>query len=389
MLHIFNHYLERGGEDGSIHRIADCIRSGGEKLSFYSTSSKDYMSSPMGKLKMPMVMQQNKKALEDLRELHNKKQFNFWLVHNVFPAMSVAVYELAEELEVPVIQYLHNYRFGCPGATRLRGGNACFECSPSNMLPALQHLCWRGSLPSTASMVLALQRFWNKGGYNSIHTFIAISESQKRRHEQMGIPAEKIHVLPHFLSVEEEVPRSGHGNDVLFLGRLTEEKGLMLLLRSWKRMNVQNRTLHIAGTGPMEQKLKKYCESHGVQGVKFHGFVDKNEHQMLYDQCSMLVAPSIWEEPFGMVVLEAWKHGKPILTTDMGSFPELIEHDVDGWLAPSDEDRFLKVFTHALMRSHKEMGKKGFAKLKNEFNSKTWLIKWNEIVDQSITRKID
>ncbi|WP_018970643.1 glycosyltransferase family 4 protein [Rubritalea marina] len=380
ILQLFHRYLNFGGEESSIPLIGENI--GAAKAhNVFTTSSADYVETSWSRFKLPLVMQRNPHVIQTLRDLHNRHQYAVWVVHNVFPAMSVAVYELANELGVPVVQYLHNYRFGCPGATHFRAGKVCFKCSPANMLPALQHRCWRGSLPATTSMVAALQRFWNKGGYDSIQVFIAISESQKRRHEQMGIPPEMIHVLPHYLDVEELEVSDASGDDVLYLGRLTEEKGLKLLLTAWQKVDTQGRTLHIAGIGVLEGELQGYCETNQVQGVKFHGFVEKEKHQKIYDQCSMVVAPSLWEEPFGMVVLEAWKHGKPILTTNIGSFPDLIEHGVDGWLAPVDEAGFTEALTESLKGDHPTMGRRGFEKLKRHYNSKQWYARWKGIAE--------
>ncbi|MFC5050691.1 glycosyltransferase family 4 protein [Rubritalea spongiae] len=381
ILQIFNQYLEYGGEEGSVSRIAQQLRSE-HTIRTYTYSTQELLNSPLGKLSMPYKMQYNARVIRDLRGLQEDEQFDFWQIHNVFPAMSVAVYELAAELGVPVIQFLHNYRFGCADATYFRGGERCFDCSPSNFFPAIQHRCWRSSFPATISMVATLKRFWLRGGKESIKAFIAISESQKQRHVKMGIAAEHIHVLHHSLDAGLEYNKPPQNGDVLFIGRLTEEKGLELLLRAWKEVAETKRILRIIGSGPLEEDLHELCRAEQIGNVKFMGFVDKSQHDAFYKKSAFVVAPSVWEEPFGMVVLEAWKHYRPVLTTNIGSFPDLIDNKKNGWLAPTDRCGFAAVLEKALSSpAYNEMGVNGHFKLEQQFNTKVWLNKWKSIVE--------
>lgn len=380
VLQIFNRYIEYGGEEGSVERIAmqlreECL------LKTYTGSTDELLNKFGGKYRMPFLMQCNAQVLKDLRELQRDQKFEIWQIHNVFPGLSVAVYELAVELGVSVIQFLHNYRFGCADATYFRNGMKCTECSPDNFLPALKHRCWRGSFIATASMVIALKRFWSRGGGGGIKAFIAISESQKKRHIEMGIPEKLIHVIPHNLDGTQECSDLPEKGDVLFLGRLTEEKGLKLLLEAWNAVDNQGRTLRIVGKGEQLAELEQLVERKNIANVKFEGFVPKEKHPAIWSQCALIVAPSIWEEPFGMVVLEAWRQSRPILTTNIGSFPELIDDGINGWIGSDDLEGFSKALQRAINDSdhYAQMGKKGNEKLRKEFNKKVWLGKWERV----------
>ena len=172
---------------------------------------------------------------------------------------------------------------------------------------------------------MALTRIRRLEIFRYVKAWIAISEAQKSLHVRMGIPAERIHVVPHFLEVtENQVPPIGQDGYALFLGRLSAEKGVAQLLEAWRQVKYPGARLVIAGKGPEEEKLRAFAREKGLSNVEFRGFVPAEAQTDLWAGARFLVAPSIWEEPFGLVVLEAWAHGRPVLTSDRGSFPEII-----------------------------------------------------------------
>ena len=373
VLQIFNRYLEYGGEEGSVQRIAEALREHMDLNTFYGSTA-ELLKQPLGKLRMPLLMQKNPRSIDALKSLQQDQSFNFWQIHNVFPAISVAAYELADSLGVPVIQYLHNYRLGCLGATYYRQGAPCRDCRPMNNAPGIRHNCWRGSKIASMAMAAALDRIWSRESVAKIKGFIAISQAQRKAHAEMGIPAEKISVIPHFLEASTKPGPTNHEGDVLYIGRLSEEKGLQLLIKSWSRINPGNRKLHIVGDGPDMFELGLLCEELELSNVVFHGFIPRNEQAHIWDQCAFSVAPSIWSEPFGMVILEAWRQGKPVLATNLGSFPELITDGVNGWLSNPDVKAFSTRLQMALDSGKQmaSMGMAGYHDLKSNYNQLVW-----------------
>jgi glycosyltransferase involved in cell wall biosynthesis len=129
------------------------------------------------------------------------------------------------------------------------------------------------------------------------------------------------------------------------------------------------------GDGPALPEAKALAGELGLKNVCFDGFVEREEHPAIWREASFSVAPSIWEEPFGMVVLEAWKHGRPVLATDLGSFPEMVTDGEDGWLAPVDVAGFSEVLQRALDAGGTcaAMGRAGRNGLKSSFSRAAWL----------------
>lgn len=375
ILQIFNRYLEFGGEEGSVGRIAAMLRQRYELETFYG-STKDQLARPLGKWRMAGWMVKNRSVLDDLRRTHERGNFLIWQIHNVFPAISIAAYELAIELRVPIVQYLHNYRFGCAAGTHFRDGAPCNECRPGHFLPALRHRCWRGSLPATFAMTRALERFWKLDPATAIHAYIAISEEQKRQHVAIGFPDDRIHVVPHFLDAGSPPAHSPPPDgDVLFLGRLVPEKGLDLLIEAWARVQARGRKLRIVGDGPQMPALRAKVSALGLKDVILEGFVPRERHDAFWRGASFFVAPSVWHEPFGMVVLEAWRHERPVLATRLGSFPEMIRHGETGWLAEPTPEAFAHTLQAALDAGDAcvALGQAGRRELIGKFNPKRWV----------------
>jgi glycosyltransferase involved in cell wall biosynthesis len=384
ILQIFNKYLEYGGEEGCVIRVAEAMSSTFE-VSVYYGSTHDQLDQPFGRLKVPFYMLKNNRILNELRDLQEQNDFDAWQVDNVFPTLSVAVYELAHELRIPIIQYLHNYRFGCPKATYFRDGTLCRLCKPTNMLPGIIHSCWRSSAISTAAMAFSLKRFW-KHGAASIRGYISPSERQKQLHVSMGIPADKIHVIPHFYDPKDSdlTEYSKGGREVLYIGRITEEKGVGLLLKAWSSIDTQGRILRIIGAGADLVKMQQFVQDCGMDNVIFEGFVEQSKHSYFWENAAFSVAPSIWEEPFGMVVLEAWSQKRPILTTNLGSFPDLIDDGVNGWLSEPTVESLAKCLDAAFLADCESIGKNGYADLKNKYSKSIWTEKMVDVYSRII-----
>jgi glycosyltransferase involved in cell wall biosynthesis len=192
----------------------------------------------------------------------------------------------------------------------------------------------------------------------------------------MGIPEKRIHVIPHFCEPTGSPPPSNANGDIFFLGRLSPEKGVHILLQAWKLIHSGDRKLIIAGTGPEESKLRTLATALSLKNVEFTGFIRSEDQKRYWSRSAFFVAPSIWDEPFGMVILEAWANARAVIGFKKGSFPELVTDGIDGALA-------LQVTSQALadkmqhLIDHPELsvrwGQAGFTKLGSLSTKASWL----------------
>ncbi len=388
VLQIFSRYIHFGGEESFV----DIFRNASlpfHDVTDYQGSTEELLGrSFSSKLMLPVRAFHSSRVAKELRHLQKKGGFDLWVIQNALPGLSPSVYQTAFDLKVPVVHYLHNYRMGCTNGFFLNHGQPCERCLGGNFWPAFQTACWQNSRLISGFMGVILRRVRSIGTFRKVAAWISISEFQKKKHVEIGIPAERIHNIHHFYESGTPPPPTPTSGDTLFLGRLSREKGVDLLLRAWAKVKNGNRRLVIAGTGPEESSLKKMASDLNLANVVFTGFLNKEQQVSLWSNSSALVVPSIWDEPFGLVVLEAWAKERPVVAYAKGALPELIHHGVNGLLA----DPFS---VEALARNIQEvidkpdlgprLGKAGNQRLKDEFNRTLWLSRINAVYQKALS----
>jgi len=376
ILQIFSRYIQYGGEEGSVFRIGDALQQNHNVEYFIGSTNELLGGDVMGRISAPFRAFYNLPVAQRLRRYQELGNFDLWQVHNVLPGLSPSVYQTAFELKVPVVHYLHNYRMSCTNGFFLNHGQPCERCLHGNFWPAFQTACWRDSHLISGMMGLILRRVRSIGTFQKTGAWIALSHSQKAKHVQMGIPDKRIHVIPHFYEPEAAPPPASSNGDVLFLGRLSPEKGVHLLLQAWKLLHSGGRKLIIAGTGPEESNLRALATALALKNVEFTGFIKSEDQKRYWGQSAFFVAPSIWDEPFGMVILEAWANSRAVVGFKKGSFPELIADGIDGALALQVSPQALADKMQLLI-DHPELavrwGQAGFTKLGSLSTKASWL----------------
>ncbi len=338
ILSIFNRYLQYGGEETMAKKMAETLSSKAQ-VTEYNYSTEEWLEG--GKLTAPLRGLNNRYVVQQLKDLQQKNKFDLWLIHNVFPGMSPAVYELAQELGVPVVHILHNYRFGCLNGLLFRDGQECRECKNGHFLPGIKHRCWNNGF-ITSVFSACFQTAARRSGILEYATrFIALSSRHRAILKSVGIPAEKMEIIPLFVEthLQPYTPPSGAG-DILFVGRLTPEKGLMQVLETWERLNTDRR-LVIAGDGPYREELENYARAHHLNNVIFKGFVPLEKQAELWQSAAAFIAPSTWQEPGATVILEALGRGRPVIAFAKGAACDHLANPMHGWLMDADEEDVL------------------------------------------------
>ena len=160
-----------------------------------------------------------------------------------------------------------------------------------------------------------------------VDRFIVLTEFAKGKFIEGGIPPEKIVVKPNFVFPD---PGSNRRKDcyALFVGRLTNEKGIITLLNAWKQMG--SISLKIVGYGPLEQKVKEIVTKEKFNTVKILGQLYKNDIINLMKGANFLLFPSKWYEGFPNTLVEAFGCGLPVIASKLGSMAEIVEDGVTG-----------------------------------------------------------
>lgn len=384
ILHIFSRYGEVGGEEVCFRAMTDILNTIADVTPFlYSTS--ELLASPHGTWTKMRYMLHNRDVETKLRDHLQRHDYDAWIIHNTFPAMSPCVYGLAMQQSVPVIHYMHNYRAGCLNGVFCRNGSPCFSCGTGNYLPGILHRCWRGRAAASALAAAALYKTRHLGVWTGLSRYIAVSRRQKELLVQSGIPESKLRVIPHCIRETPLPPPALPRRDVLYTGRLTREKGVLNLVKAWQILSPTDRTLYLMGDGPMRGELEAYLAAHRLQSVRMTGFIPHEEQGAIRSLCGLSAAPSLWEETFGMVVLESWLHGIPVLVSGCGGLPELVTHGRNGWIAPSPSPEGLaQALRTALEEENRwpSMGADGAELLQTRYSPSAWLQSMSSLLEE-------
>lgn len=177
-----------------------------------------------------------------------------------------------------------------------------------------------------------------------------VTHSDRMRSEFVGLGFEESKVLRVGFHVDPPEPMPvgqkrelGDTIHLLYLGRMDQLKGASVLVESLPAVVAgcgKNVHLHLAGDGPDVERIQESAarvESENLSvAIEFHGWVDSEARQALFEKCHLMVVPSLWPEPFGQVGLEAGFFGVPAAAYRVGGIPDWLREGVNGHLAPAN-----------------------------------------------------
>ena len=169
------------------------------------------------------------------------------------------------------------------------------------------------------------------GTWKNIDGFVVMSPFAKEimTNSSLRLDPSKIYIKQHFTKEEVATDDFGHKREdfFLFIGRLSEEKGIAVLLES---LRIGNYRLKIIGDGPMKNIVKKFAAEHG--SIEYLGYKGKNEINGELSKCKALIIPSICHETFGITAIEAFKNKTPVIASKVGALQTIIQPNVNGLL---------------------------------------------------------
>jgi glycosyltransferase involved in cell wall biosynthesis len=264
-------------------------------------------------------------------------------VQNFFPLLSPSIFYACQKAGTKVVMSVRNYRLICPNAQMYVNGNVCNDCVGKTVpTQAIRKKCYRKSAVTSSAVVamLAFHNFLNTWK-NKIDGYICVSEFVKSQLLLGGFDQDKLHVKHNFVTTDIE-PSFEDGRYYIFAGRLSEEKGIDILLKSFKG---NGRKLIIVGDGPLAGMVELFAREN--PNTVYLGKRPLAEIYSLISKAKALIFPSKWHEPFGRTIVEAFAHGTPVIASAMGGITELITDNYNGFLFnPSDEEGLSKALKH-------------------------------------------
>src|SRR5215210_10735 len=294
VLVVHNRYRYEGGEERSVELQAAALRDADVTHALLERSSAD-VSRPRAALALLRGGREETDVEAAVREL----DADVVHVHNMLPAFGPRSLAAARAAGSAVVLHLHNLRLFCAIGVAARDGGPCFRCHHRNTLPGLLLNC-RESVPEAVVYAAALARH-QRAVFENVDRFVVPSEYARGQSARLGVPADRIDVLPHYLPADAfaERSRAGDGAYALVASRLAPEKGVDTAIKAAALADIP---LRVAGEGPAAARLVE-LELAGA---------------------AMVVMPSRYHEFSPYSALEAMAAGVPVVASELGGLPELI-----------------------------------------------------------------
>ena len=330
VLLVHNYYQQPGGEDMVFESEAALLESYGHsvrRLVFDNDEIRDRRS-PMASAHLAQTTIWSREAAARVREATRDFGAEIVHFHNTFPLVSPAAYSAARSQGAAVVQTLHNYRLLCPNSLFFRDGHTCEDCLGRTLpWPGVQHACYRGSRAQTAvvaAMLTAhrLRHTWDR----DVDLFISLTEFGRQKFIQGGMPAQQVVVKPNFV-FPDPGPGNGQPGYVLFVGRLSMEKGVHTLLTAWEQLG-DSAPLRIVGDGPLAGLVQNAQQK--MPHVRWLGQKPTSEVFDLMGGAACLVFPSEWYEGLPRTIVESFAMGTPVVASNIGALTRIVQPGLTG-----------------------------------------------------------
>lgn len=334
ILQVFNRYLQTGGEEASVDRIQRHIALRHEVPRCFFDSADWTGPQAPGRLEQAARFLYNPASARQFESSAREAGAQAALFHNIYPVGSPALYHSALQQRLPVIQYLHNYRPFSVGGSLFYNGRVQTAPLHGEYLGEVRAGAWQGRVKS-ALCALMLRRLHRSGWLDSVKAWVCISHFMADRLAEHGcVPRDRLHVLRHSWDAMPEPPPAEDQGCYLYLGRLIPEKGIREMLAAWhdlrRQLGKKTPALHIAGEGFLTNEVLSAAAAN--PSIHHLGHISGTAKHDALRRCRALIAPSIWWEPLGLMIYEAYDHAKPVLAARSGALIETVQHGQTGLL---------------------------------------------------------
>lgn len=317
-----NRHAGAGGMEVLFDAMTNLLRTNGHEVIIVERDNKE-MAGLSAKLSAVGSMIHSKSARAEMSSILRDGQVDVVHIHNLYPQLSPSIVEACNQANVPVVMSVQDYKLTCPTAQHLRHGKICEKCLGGAEWNCAIHNC-RNSVPMSIAYALrnAVTR-WRGTLHEGISAYLCCSRFVAEQTIRGGFPADRVRVLHNFSDLPEAPPKSSPGDYIAFVGRISPEKGIDILIEAARRNRLP---VKIAGDASAMPKLQVNLP----RNVEFVGRLSRDAMPNFLMNARMLAVPSIWYEAFGIVCAEAMAYRLPVVASDIGGLPEVVDHNLTG-----------------------------------------------------------
>jgi len=312
-------------------------------------------------------------------------------VHMIDHQISPSILPVLKSRNIPVIQTVHTYKPVCPSYRlyNMQKNRICEKCLNGSYYHAVFEKCHKGSIG--ASLLVAAEMYIHKSlklYENNIDIYHVPSRFMGQKLAEGGIDKSKIRHLFYTIDMDSFPVRYDNGGYFIYYGRLSAEKGIPVLLKAFAKADTGS--LKIIGTGPDKKSLERLVSDLKIsRKVEFTGPVYGEQLKKLVSGAQFVVVPSEWYDNSPLVIYESLTMGKPVIGSNMGGIPELINNGVDGFIFEAKNTEQLSLILTDMLthRNLSEMGRAARAKAEKLFDPnvhyKNMMAIYNSVIKSS------
>jgi glycosyltransferase involved in cell wall biosynthesis len=399
-------YYIKGGSETYYFSLKEILESKGHKVMDFSMKDpKNYSSdyekffvenvdynkaqSALNKVKMASKIIYSFEAKNRIKNLINFEKPDVAHLHIFQHQLSPSILPILKRSNIPIVYTAHDLKAVCGNYKMLNNGHVCEKCKGGKHINCLINKCVKES--RLKSLINAVEMYFHdfRGYYNLIDMVVTPSEFYRKKLVEAGFYESKVVHIPNFLDADKFEACYEHKNYFVYLGRLSEEKGIFTLFKAMRY--IDDAELYVIGTGPVEAELKQFIEKEGLhKRIKMVGFKSGKELEDIIRMSMFSIMPSEWYENGPYSLLEMMAYGKPVIGSDIGGIPEFIDNGRTGLIFKKGSVEELSKKIRVLL-DNKEIiinfGKNARIKLENEYNSLKHYNRINNIYESVLHKK--
>jgi glycosyltransferase involved in cell wall biosynthesis len=364
VLQINKFFFLKGGAERYFFQLSELLGSKGHEVIPFAMQDRRNLPSPFadrfvshvalngsgttpGRIKTAFRVLYSLEARQKLGALVRQENPNVAHLHNIAHQLSPSIIGVLKRAGIPMVQTLHDYKLACPAYLMIARGEPCEACVPGKFYNVLVNKCTQDSL--TASAVSCLEMYLHRlmKTYSNVDAFLCPSRFIMDIMKRAGFSEDKLFHVPNFLDTGTYEPSFKRSGYCIYVGRLSREKGLDVLLDARRR--VKHPDLVVVGDGELREELERRA-SNG-NGVSFSGFLSKERLAKVWRGAAFTVVPSVWYENFPYAILESFAFGKPVIASRIGGMPELVKDGETGLLVePGNSEELAEKISYLISK---------------------------------------
>ena len=391
ILMIDKFYFVKGGAERYFFELSHILEKNNHQVIPYSMIHKDNFDTPYDKYfvdnidfntsALQGILQSPKSFMRMFYSVQAKKRLEKLIqdtrpdiahLHMIDHQLSPSILHALKKYNIPVIQTVHQYKLVCPNYRlyNMRTQTICEKCLSGAFYHPIFERCHKDSW--AAGLMIALETGFHrmiKIYEKNIDLFHVPSRFMGKMLRCGGINKQHIEHLYYTINIDDYPVNSSAEDYFVYYGRLAKEKGIMTLLKSMERVPISH--LMIIGNGPQRQALESFVERRKLHNVTFLGIKGGSELKSLVSKSKFVVVPSEWYDNSPLVIYESFAMGKPVIGTQLGGIPELVDHETNGWIYEAgNSDQLSDILQYALKHPKiiKQFGMKAREKAEKEFS---------------------